>query len=159
MERKVNRRVDTLLSILLRIARDKVFERLIKVEKHSHCKKMREINKRHVVLLEEMPTTTDDGWFVPSQSSPGRQYFVVTARDSCSRILHCSACGCCPHMYQCSCVDLAVHTTVCKHVHTIHHLRVSVSTTVPTNNTNSDVEAPSATGRCTQLVFVRKIQH
>jgi len=26
-------------------------------------------------------------------------------------------------MYQCSCVDIAVHATVCKHVHTVHELR------------------------------------
>lgn len=26
-------------------------------------------------------------------------------------------------MYQCSCVDFAVHATVCKHVHTVHELR------------------------------------
>lgn len=28
-------------------------------------------------------------------------------------------------MYECSCVDFAVHATVCKHVHTIHALRSS----------------------------------
>jgi hypothetical protein len=33
MERKANRRADSLLQILLRVARDKAFERLIKVEK------------------------------------------------------------------------------------------------------------------------------
>jgi hypothetical protein len=32
MERKANRRVDSLLQILLRVARDKAFERLIKVD-------------------------------------------------------------------------------------------------------------------------------
>lgn len=33
-------------------------------------------------------------------------------------------------MYECSCVDFAVHATVCKHVHTIHQLRC-------TNNADS----------------------
>lgn len=28
-------------------------------------------------------------------------------------------------MYQCSCVDFAVHATACKHVHTVHSLRLS----------------------------------
>lgn len=150
MERKANRRVDTLLNILLRIARDKAFERLIKVEKHSHSKKLRELDKRHVVLLQELPATTDNGWFVPSQSVPGRQYFVVLARDSCPCSLHCSACGCCPHMYQCSCVDFAVHATVCKHVHTIHQLRSSVSTTEQTDNAHSDVETLPADASVTE---------
>lgn len=123
MERKANRRIDTLLSMLLKIARDKAFERLIKVEKQTHSKKLSEINKRHIVLLELLPPITDGGWFVPSESVTGQQYFIVPASDSCSCSLHCSSCNCCPHMYQCSCVDFAVHATVCKHVHTVHELR------------------------------------
>ena len=39
------RRVDSLISILLRVARDKAFERIIKVEKNSSSKKVNDINK------------------------------------------------------------------------------------------------------------------
>jgi len=40
MGRQANRRDDSLISILLRVARDKAFERLIKVEKQSNSKKI-----------------------------------------------------------------------------------------------------------------------
>ena len=123
MERKANRRVDTLLHTLLKVARDKAFERLIKVEKKTHSRKLQDIDKRHVVLLSELPQLTDGGWFVASQTSAGQMYFVIPASQSCNCLLHCSTCKCCPHMYECSCIDFAVHATVCKHVHTIHHLR------------------------------------
>jgi hypothetical protein len=39
MQRVANRRVDELLKILLRIAREKAYKRLIKVEKNSDSKK------------------------------------------------------------------------------------------------------------------------
>ena len=56
VERRANRRVDNLISVLLRIARDKVFERLIKVEKHSHSAKLQEINKWHVIVVDALPS-------------------------------------------------------------------------------------------------------
>ena len=47
LENKNNRRIDSLLNTLLRIARDKAYERLIKVEKGKHTHRIYEINKRH----------------------------------------------------------------------------------------------------------------
>jgi len=123
MERKCNRRVDALISILLRIARDKAFERLIKVEKHSASKKVNEITKRHVILLSDLPATESGGWKIPSASQCNLYYFVVLSTENCTCNMHCGKCRCCPHMYHCSCVDFAVHSTVCKHVHTVHELR------------------------------------
>lgn len=52
LEGKHNRRVDYLLSILLRIARDKVYDRVIKLEKGKSTYRICEINKRHSAALE-----------------------------------------------------------------------------------------------------------
>jgi MULE transposase domain len=123
MERKVNRRIDSLLVILFRIARDKAVERLIKMEKNSVSHKITEITKRHVILISELPESTGGGWLIPSESSGPHAYFVAPAKDSCECSMRCKNCQCCPHMYNCSCVDFAVHHTVCKHVHAVHELR------------------------------------
>ena len=47
MEKKQNRGIDKLLHILLKIARDKVFERVIKTQKGKMTYRLSEINKRH----------------------------------------------------------------------------------------------------------------
>ena len=47
MEHKQNRRVDFLLHMLLKISRDKLYDRLQKVEKGKNTHRMTEINKRH----------------------------------------------------------------------------------------------------------------
>jgi hypothetical protein len=151
LERKANRRIDTLLNVLLKIARDKAFEHLIKVEKRTHSKKLCDIDKRHSIFVEQLPPVTDGGWVVPSEKMPGQQYFVIEASDTCSCSLHCSLCNCCPHMYQCTCVDFAVRATVCKHIHNIHELRrrsciaelgqadIPSTTPPPVDGSNEDV--------------------
>jgi len=65
MERKANRRVDSLISILLCVARDKAFERIIKVEKNSSSKKVNDINKRHIIIMSALPTMVEGGWKIP----------------------------------------------------------------------------------------------
>ena len=131
MERRSNRRIDSLLNILLKVARDKAYERLIKVAKRKNGKKVQDIAKRHVLVVNTLPQETAGGWMIPSQSVKDRTYFVAAATDTCSCLLNCCHCGCCPHMYQCSCVDFAVHSTVCKHVHTVHTLREDRSAVMP----------------------------
>lgn len=49
---KHNRRIDHLLSVLLRIARDKVFDRAIELEKGKATHPLCEINKRHHIATE-----------------------------------------------------------------------------------------------------------
>ena len=47
LQRKQNRRVDFLHATLMKIARDKTSERLLKHEKGKHTHRVCEINKRH----------------------------------------------------------------------------------------------------------------
>ena len=138
MERKANRRVDTLLHILLRVARDKVFERLIKLEKNVQSKKQHSITKRHTVVVAVLPAQTSQGWPIPSCSQAGHSYLVMPAKETCSCHLHCHLCDCCPHMYECSCIDFCVHATVCKHIHTVHQLRRAADLSLD----NTDTAAP-----------------
>ena len=54
LEGKQNRRIDHLLAILLRIARDKVYDRAIKLEKGKSTHRICEINKCHHAATEMM---------------------------------------------------------------------------------------------------------
>ena len=62
LDAKHNRRVDNLLCTLLRIARDKVFDRLSKSEKGKLTNRMAEINKRHKAAsqLKVLPTQIEN---------------------------------------------------------------------------------------------------
>ena len=47
MEKKQNRRIDRLLHILFKIARDEVFERVLKTQKGKMTYRLSEISRRH----------------------------------------------------------------------------------------------------------------
>ena len=52
MQGRVNRRVDKCLHVLLRLARDKAFDRLVKLEKGKSTSRLSVIHARHKASLE-----------------------------------------------------------------------------------------------------------
>ncbi len=99
LQGKCNRRVDQLLSVLLRIARDKVFDRITKTEKGKSTYRLGEINQRHrsaVKMLNEGSIDTiqveSSLWKVSSESSPSAHYFVKQIDGECNCRLRCASC-------------------------------------------------------------------
>ena len=130
LDGKQNRRIDRLLNILLRIARDKAYERLIKIEKGKTTHRVCEINKRHQAaktLLQkkkyELPTQEIDEhnitfWKVQG-SDMKNEYTVVKLKNSCDCKIRCTPCNTCIHMFRCTCIDDLIHGTICKHIHIV----------------------------------------
>ena len=125
MEGKHNRRIDQLLSILLRVARDKAYERLIKVEKGKVTHRISEINRRHQRAQEmllhgiEVRKVAECTWLVQS-SQLDDMHTVKKLTEDCDCKLTCGHCKACIHMYACTCMDSLIHATVCKHCHIAH---------------------------------------
>ena len=125
LENKQNRRVDYLVYTLIKIARHLVFERLIKLEKGKRTHRKYEINKRHKAAEKmersgvEIVAIDDNRWKVTSASDKDVCYTVACMKQECKCQLKCSECEACFHMYNCSCLDAAIHATVCKHTHLI----------------------------------------
>ena len=118
---KQNRRVDHLLTVLLRFARDKAFEQIQKLEKGKSSHRIKEINKRHG-LAEEMMSSgilpiqcSENSWKVASQKTKEKNYIVTKVKEECACLLRCSSCQVCVHMFSYSCADAYLHNTVCKH--------------------------------------------
>ena len=126
LHNKQNRRIDTLLTTLLKISRDKAFERFRKLEIGKASHRLSEINKRHK-SAEEMTTTQTHKyqqvspckWLVQSQRDPQLSYTVQIDTSACQCQLVCNKCSICVHMCSCSCLDAVLHSTICKHVHYI----------------------------------------
>ncbi len=119
---KQNRRVDILLTTLLKISRDKEFERIVKLEKGKPTHRMCEINKRHKSALHMCNTKiltieADKEWRIQSQYEPTVYYTITRQTDVCECKLLCTQCMVCLHMLSCTCLDAVLHATVCKHIH------------------------------------------
>ena len=125
LDSKQNRRVDQLLTVLLRLARDKAFEQIQKLKKGKSSHQIKEINKRHGSAEEMMSSgilpiqCSENSWKVASQKTKEKNYIVTKVKQECACLLHCSSCHVCVHMFNCSCVDAHLHNTVCKHSHVV----------------------------------------
>ena len=121
MEKKHNRRIDHLIHVLLKVARDKVFERLLKLHKGKLSHRICEIHKRHKTALkngldDDKIVVVDNGWSIQSFSTQ-QSYLVRKIGDECSCKLCCRDCNICVHTYSCTCMDYLLHNTICKHIH------------------------------------------
>ena len=126
LQHKHNRRVDYLIYILLRIAWDKAFDQLQKLEKGKLTHRICDINKQHktalsFVSLAVIELVNNNCYSISSQSRPGVIYSIERKENTtpCTCRLKCSYCYACPHIYTCTCLDACTNTTVCKHMHLI----------------------------------------
>ena len=125
LHHKQNRRIDTLLVTLLKVARDKAFERFRKMEIGKTSHRTSEINKRHKTASEILNSCCitpleENKWEVASVKSPSHFYTIAKMQENCNCKVCCAECQICPHSYTCSCMDSLLHTTICKHVHLVH---------------------------------------
>ena len=108
----------------MKLARDKGFERLVKLEKGKTSGRITTIRQRHLasmkIHMDSVKETDSTTWTV--KSSQGGQWYTVTQeQQNCPincRIL-CTECSICVHNYNCNCPDALIHSTICKHIHLV----------------------------------------
>ena len=120
----VNKRMDSCISVLLRYARDKAFDRILKLEKGKSTQRINAITKRHHASLQmstDQVTTVDAATWEVSSSTKPLTYTVRKHDDSCvlNCWLRCRVCSVCVHTFSCTCPDSLLHGTICKHVHLV----------------------------------------
>ena len=126
LQHKHNRRVDYLIYILLKIARDKAFDHIQKLEKEKVTHRICDIKNQHksavsFISLAVIEKVDSNSYSISSQSRLGVTYSVEKKENTtpCTCKLKCSYCSVCPHIYTCTCIDTCTNTTVCKHMHLI----------------------------------------
>ena len=133
MKGKVNKRLDKCIHVLLKLARDKGFERLSKIEKGKNTERIRMIKERHqssLKLCKTQVSETDHPLTWKVQSTDGKNSYSVTlVQDTCPEncLLCCPECNICVHMFMCNCADALIRTTICKHIHLVSRLTSKAS--------------------------------
>lgn len=122
-QRKQNRRIDHLLCRLLKVARDKIFDGLIKAQKGKRTYKLKESEKRHKsgekISEEDIQQINPTSWYVRSQEDEETSYKVSRVNEVCACYIKCSKCEVCHHMFNCECIDFNVRGIACKHIHAV----------------------------------------
>ena len=99
LHHKQNRRVDSLLVALIKIARNTAFERMRKLEMGKNSHRICEIMKRHQSANKLSPTSitpiNNKKWKVNSQNVQDIHYVVETLGKSCDCKVICHDCHNC----------------------------------------------------------------
>ncbi|XP_076445334.1 uncharacterized protein LOC143283108 [Babylonia areolata] len=130
-QRKQNKRVDSLLFVLLQLARDKACEQLYKCHMGKMTHRLREILIRHksALTIKDVEEHGNE-WIVLSAERNDVQYYVIPNETcpECKCKQTCTDCGVCPHMFSCTCADFLTRTIPCKHIHAVQMARAKSRT-------------------------------
>lgn len=133
MKGRINKRIDNLIHVLMKVSRDKAFERLCKLEKGKISGRLSTIRKRHreseKMSFQSVTQNSNTEWSV--QSASGKQeYTVLLENPRCPVECHlvCTQCAVCIHIYSCTCMDYIINHTMCKHIHLVSSNRTGMST-------------------------------
>ena len=156
----VNKRKDSTINMLLKYARDKLFDRLIKMEKGKNTSRLQTITKRHKSSLElptslVSPSSEQSVWNVKSATTVDN-YTVKLEQDKCQYncFMRCSSCSVCIHQYSCTCMDSLLQVTICKHV----HLVIRFKNNTDQRNTTVALVMRMAEDPLQQSIFVPHLQ-
>ncbi|CAH1383825.1 unnamed protein product, partial [Tenebrio molitor] len=115
------KRLDKSVNSIMRFVKDKLFDRIISLNKGKISSKIRDLRKRHqtsVNLDVNLIIEFNGGWNVFSSSNKVRDIYQIQKNvEQCDCLLICSDCKICIHKYSCSCLDSSIRWNMCKHIH------------------------------------------
>lgn len=118
---KHNKRLDKCINSIMRFVKDKLFDRIIAVQKGKITTKLKDLRRRHKKSLEldsNLINRVDGGWqIMSSTSNPPQIYEIRKNVEQCECRLLCTDCNFCIHKYSCSCLDSSIRWNMCKHIH------------------------------------------
>lgn len=123
MQGKQNRRVDRCIGLLMRFARDMMFERTIRMMKNKPTFRMEQIAHSHHRSIDindnKIKNIDINTWLVYSATLGKDPYTVsINISENCIGCpLACPSCHVCVHQFTCTCVDYKIKGNFCKHVH------------------------------------------
>ena len=157
MKGRINKRLDKCLHLLIKLARDKGFERLVKMEKGKNTDRINAIRIRHqsslklpLSLIHQQVSTLNTNistWEVHS-SDTQQTYIVSLEHNNCpyNCSLRCLDCNICIHTFLCNCADALIRSTICKHIHLVARFRTMDASIIPNETeANDNIPHPEST--------------
>lgn len=115
------KRLDKAIHEILKFVRNKLFSRIIALNKGKVCTKLKELRKRHnLSQTMDMKTIIKNGsvWEIPSSTVNNYEiYTIEEIQSSCFCKIICTECDACLHKYICTCMDSCIKWNMCKHIH------------------------------------------
>lgn len=122
LEGKKCKRIDKTINAVMKLARDSMFKRLIKIAKNASNSKTRKIHESHKnsLSIPDQIQILEGGkfWKINSSTNPSVQYCITRVDEICyGPCLKCAVCNICIHTYTCECIDNIIKLNICKLIH------------------------------------------
>ncbi|XP_037514529.1 uncharacterized protein LOC119390894 isoform X2 [Rhipicephalus sanguineus] len=124
LHKTTNKRIDRLISVLLKLTRSKIFALVPRLIRRTEDRFERDTRIRHErgqgISGRDIHKVALNQWCVRSQASYGLEY-IVTEWAPCKKFcVHaCAECRVCIHTATCTCPDHESRGTLCKHIHAV----------------------------------------
>lgn len=140
MHGKKSKRLDKLVYSLKEYLNNKLFDRIRTLHKGKVPRKMRHVLRNHergsllapgCIMLEATQ------WSCPSQSMDDKVYIVKKAPHECmgtTCIVKCSLCHVCYNEFTCECLENAIRSNLCKHIHAVGIFCQGLTGSVPNHS-------------------------
>ena len=110
MKGKVNKRLHNCIYVLLKLARDKGFERLVKIENGKNTKRISMIRARHQSSLKLSYAQVSETEQPSTWVCDGKNKYLSLVHNTCPHncSISCAECNICVHMFMCNCADALI---------------------------------------------------
>ncbi|GIY19374.1 hypothetical protein CDAR_414571 [Caerostris darwini] len=126
LEGKKIKRIDKTLNALLKLTKDKIFERMCNIARKIPATTLSNTNQNQSqcgLISNEMitPIIENTEWKIKPSQETSLTYTVRKNPDPICRTCRClplnSNCNICVHEYECTCCDNLVRFNICEHIH------------------------------------------
>lgn len=117
------KRLDKAIHEIQKFVRDRLFNRLIVLNKGKLSNKLKELRERHKTsekLSSNLVAKNGNSWDITSSSPGCFDVYIIQQNENsfpCNCKLICTECNVCIHRYSCTCIDSCIRWNMCKHVH------------------------------------------
>lgn len=117
------KRLDQAIYLLLKMNRDRIFDRATNLVMNADTHTLRTIRQRHkagqLIQRECVSLINPSTYMVTSQTDKSNLYTVTKLKDDCNCNLRCLLCNICVHSFTCACLNNSIQGHICKHIHAV----------------------------------------
>ncbi|XP_068085219.1 uncharacterized protein [Anabrus simplex] len=155
------KRLDIAIHALMRYLRDKLYDRLIHLNKGKVTSKLSAIRQRHKASFQLDPEDAiydNNVWIVQSKHSNELYKIRRMSESLCKCELLCTECETCLHAFTCSCPDSSIKFNMCKHIHLICRVASREPSSAAESTDNNLIIHEASTTDRKQRAIIQELQ-
>ncbi|XP_045460304.1 uncharacterized protein LOC123686531 isoform X2 [Harmonia axyridis] len=165
MRTQRNIRVEKLLDLLDELVEEKMWTKIINVERpnaNNYQHKVTVESHKKAEKMEGKVKPQELGTFKVTSCSINDKFYIVSIKELCDddcRAGYCHICKICIHRYECQCPENAVKQVLCKHIHAVSLFEARSDSVVDSSHSDDDNQLQVNEPSGTELRYQEDLNH